>query len=87
MLDKIADQEKVQVNEVELSEWLVRSAPRYGVTPEELADELVKNDSLGIALNEVRRGKALTVVVSQASVKTPAGEVVDLSEFTNGVEQ
>jgi trigger factor len=87
VLDKIADQEKVQVNEVELSEWLVRSAPRYGVTPEELADELVKNDSLGIALNEVRRGKALTVVVSQASVKTPAGEVVDLSEFTNGVEQ
>ena len=82
ILDKIADNEKVQVTEVELSEWLVRSAPRYGLSPEQLADELVKNDSLGIALNEVRRGKALTVVVSQASVKTTDGENVDLSEFT-----
>ncbi|MGA0798448.1 MAG: trigger factor, partial [Candidatus Nanopelagicales bacterium] len=82
ILDKIADNEKVQVTEVELSEWLVRSAPKYGLSPEQLADELVKNDSLGIALNEVRRGKALTVVVSQASVKTTDGESVDLSEFT-----
>lgn len=87
VLDKIADQEKVQVSEVELSEWLIRSAPRYGLSPEQLADELVKNDSLGIALNEVRRGKALTVVVSQASVKTPSGESVDLSEFTTGVAE
>jgi len=86
VLDKIADNEKIQVNEAELSEWLIRSAPRYGVTPEQLADELVKNDSLGLALNEVRRGKALTVVVSKASVKTTAGETVDLSEFT-GAEQ
>lgn len=87
VLDKIADQEKVQVSEVELSEWLIRSAPRYGLSPEQLADELVKNDSLGIALNEVRRGKALTVVVSQASVKTPSGDSVDLSEFTTGVAE
>jgi len=81
ILDKIADNEKIQVNEAELSEWLIRSAPRYGVTPEQLADQLVKNDSLGLALNEVRRGKALSVVVGKASVKTASGEVVDLSEF------
>jgi trigger factor len=87
ILDKIADQENVQVNEMELSQWLVQSAPRYGLTPEQLADELVKNDSLGFALNEVRRGKALSVAVEKATVKTPDGEVVDLSEFTGALAQ
>ena len=87
ILDKVADQENVQVNEMELSQWLVQAAPRYGVTPEQLADELVKNDSLGFALNEVRRGKALSVVVERATVKTTDGEVVDLSEFTGALAQ
>ncbi len=81
ILDKIADDANVQVNESELSEWLLRSAPRYGVTPEQLAEQLVKDDALGVALNEVRRGKALSVAVARAKVSTKDGSLVDLSEF------
>jgi hypothetical protein len=46
-----------------------------------LAEQLVKDDALGVALNEVRRGKALSVAVARAKVSTKDGSLVDLSEF------
>ncbi|NCA19105.1 MAG: trigger factor, partial [Actinobacteria bacterium] len=42
LMDEIAKSEKVQVSEAELSEYIVRSASRYGMAPKDFANEVAK---------------------------------------------
>jgi trigger factor len=79
VLDRIADKEQVAVAEAELSAWLVGQAPRYGMSPDEFAQELVAAGQVQAAVAEVRRSKALSVVLEQAKVTDSNGEVVDLA--------
>jgi trigger factor len=79
VLDRIADKEQVAVAEAELSAWLVNQAPRYGMTPDQFAQELVQAGQVQAAVAEVRRSKALSVVLEQAKVTDSNGEVVDLA--------
>ncbi len=81
ILDKIAEQEKLSVSEAELSAWLMQQAPRYGMTPQEFADALVQSGGVQMALADVRRVKALEVVLQSANVVDSNGTVVDLSEL------
>ena len=41
VLDEIAEKEQLSVDEEELSEHLVRQAPRYGMAPDQFAQEIV----------------------------------------------
>jgi trigger factor len=81
ILDKIAENEKLSVSEAELSTWLMQQAPRYGMTPQEFADALVQSGGVQMALADVRRVKALEVVLQSANVVDSNGDVVDLSEL------
>jgi trigger factor len=81
ILDKIAEQEKLSVSEAELSAWLMQQAPRYGMTPQEFADALVQSGGVQMALADVRRVKALEVVLQSANVVDSNGDAVDLSEL------
>jgi len=81
ILDKIAENEKLSVSEAELSTWLMQQAPRYGMTPQEFADALVQSGGVQMALADVRRVKALEVVLQSANVVDSNGNVVDLSEL------
>ncbi|MGA0856874.1 MAG: trigger factor [Candidatus Nanopelagicales bacterium] len=81
ILDKIAETEKLSVSEAELSTWLMQQAPRYGMTPQEFADALVQSGGVQMALADVRRVKALEVVLQSANVVDSNGDVVDLSEL------
>ena len=80
-MDKIAEQEKLSVSEAELSAWLMQQAPRYGMTPQEFADALVQSGGVQMALADVRRVKALEVVLQSANVVDSNGANVDLSEL------
>ena len=64
--------------EAELSAWLVQQAPRYGMTPDQFAQELVNAGQVPTAVAEVRRAKALALVLEQATVVDPSGTAVDL---------
>ncbi|MEN9923624.1 MAG: hypothetical protein RIS09_1138 [Actinomycetota bacterium] len=81
ILDKIAETEKLSVSEAELSAWLMQQAPRYGMTPQEFADALVQSGGVQMALADVRRIKALELVLQSANVVDSNGEAVDLSEL------
>ncbi len=78
VLDRIAEAEQVSVTEQELSAWLVQQAPRYGMSPQQLADTLVQNGGVQMAVADVRRAKALEVVLKSAQVVDSKGNVVDL---------
>jgi trigger factor len=79
VFDKIADAEKLTVSESELSSWLVAQAPRYGLDPDEFAQQLVQAGQVSSAVAEVRRSKALAHVLEHAKVVDTHGDVVDLS--------
>jgi trigger factor len=79
VFDRIAEAEQVAVTEQELSAWLVQQAPRYGMAPQALADMLVKNGGVQMAIADIRRAKALEVVLKSAQVVDSKGNVVDLN--------
>jgi len=79
ILDKIAEQEELAVSEAELSSWLVQQAPRYGMTPDQFAQELVNAGQVPAAVAEVRRSKALAHVLEHARIVDTDGTVIDLS--------
>ena len=78
VLDKIAETEDLSVSEAELSSWLVQQAPRYGMSPDQFAQELVNAGQVPAAVAEVRRAKALAHVLEHAKVVDSEGDVVDL---------
>lgn len=79
VLDKIAETEELAVSEAELSSWLVQQAPRYGMTPDQFAQELVNAGQVPAAVSEVRRSKALAHVLEHARIVDTEGTVIDLS--------
>ena len=79
ILDAIAEQREIGVNEEELSLWLVQQAPRYGMTPDAFAKALVDAGQVPSALQEIRRVKALAAVLADATVVDASGAQVDMA--------
>jgi len=79
ILDKIADQEQLSVSNDEMTRWLVQEAPRYGVSPDEFINQLMSAGQLPSVVAEVRRTKALAVVLEHAKIVDAEGNAVDLS--------
>ncbi|MFE3451444.1 trigger factor [Nonomuraea sp. NPDC059194] len=78
VLDKIVKAEELGVNEQELTNFVVRRAMQMGVAPNTLAQHLADNDQLTLAMVEIVRDKAKTVVGDAAKVVDEAGNEVDL---------
>jgi trigger factor len=78
MLDKIAETEEVSVGETELSAWLVQQAPRYGMGPDAFAQALVQAGQVPMAIQDIRRAKALAQVLESVAVVDVDGNPVDL---------
>jgi len=79
ILDKVADDEKVQVEQADLSELLVRKAMQNGTSPEQEAQHMVEHGHAPAWMQEIRRNKALPVIVGQAKVVDADGNVVDVT--------
>ena len=79
VFDKIAETEEVTVGETELSNWLMQQAPRYGMAPDALAKALVESGQVSMALADIRRSKALALVLENATVTDTDGTAVDLT--------
>jgi trigger factor len=79
ILDSIADAEAVSVSDAELTSYIVRQAQRYGMQPQEFADQIVQAGNIAALVADVRRNKALATVLESASVTDTAGNKVDLS--------
>jgi len=78
LLDAIVAAEEVQVTEIELTEYLVRTSQRYGMAPQQFAEELQKAGQIQQLVAEVTRAKALASVLGRITVKDVSGHVIDL---------
>jgi trigger factor len=87
ILDKIAENEDLSVEESELSQWLIQQAPRYGMSPDQFAQALVEANQVGMAMQDIRRAKALAVVLETASIVDSEGAIVDLSALDEEINR
>jgi trigger factor len=78
LLDAIVKTEEVQVTEIELTEYLIRMSQRYGMGPEQFAQELQKAGQISQVVAEVTRAKALASVLGRVAVVDKSGNAVDL---------
>lgn len=88
ILDAIAEKEEVNVSQSELIDYIVTTAGQYGMDPNQFAQIIDQSGQVPMMVSEVRRRKALAVVLGQAEVTDSEGNKVDLSEFvrTGGEE-
>ncbi|WP_151481577.1 trigger factor [Streptomyces albicerus] len=86
VLDELVNKEKLNVNQEELTEHLMRRAASSGMSPDQFAQAVVEGGQVPMLVGEVARGKALAVVVEAATVKDTNGEVVDLDDEDDETE-
>jgi trigger factor len=81
LLDAIVQAEDVQISEIELTEYLVRTSQRYGMAPQQFAEELQKAGQIQQLVAEVTRAKALASALGRITVKDASGKVIDLEDL------
>ena len=78
LLDSIVKAESIAVNETELTEYLVRAAARYGMSPDQFIKEVSDAGQVSTMVAEVARAKALAAVLGRVKVVDQSGKKVDL---------
>jgi len=82
VLDAIARKEEMTVSEPELTEQILRRARQTGMRPDQYAQEVVNSGQLGALMGEVLRGKALALMLENATIRDTAGTEIDLDSLT-----
>ncbi|MFI1863793.1 trigger factor [Streptomyces jumonjinensis] len=80
VLDELVNKEKLNVNQEELTEHLMRRAASSGMSPDQFAQAVVEGNQVPMLVGEVARGKALALVVESVKVVDTNGETVDLDD-------
>ncbi|GAA0371685.1 trigger factor [Actinoallomurus spadix] len=85
ILDQLALQEELTVENEELTEYVVSNALQMGVQPDVLARHLTENNQIPAVVSEVLRSKALNLVVEHVKAKDEDGNEVDLAALQRGL--
>ena len=78
LLDSIVKAEAISVNETELTEYLVRAAARYGMSPDQFIKEVSNAGQVSTMVAEVTRAKALAAVLGRVKIVDKSGKKIDL---------
>ena len=78
LLDSIVKAEAISVNETELTEYLVRAAARYGMSPDQFIKEVSNAGQVSTMVAEVTRAKALASVLGRVKIVDKSGKKIDL---------
>jgi trigger factor len=81
ILDQLALQEKLTVENEELTEYVVSQAMQMGVQADVLAKHLTDNDQIPAVVSEVLRTKALNLVVEHVKAVDDSGNEIDIAEL------
>jgi trigger factor len=83
VLDQLATEEGLEVDQAELADYITRQAEQLGVSPDRLAKQLADNDQIASTIGEVRRRKAMNLVAERVKVTDDAGHPVDITAALN----
>ncbi|HEX6497412.1 MAG TPA: trigger factor [Micromonosporaceae bacterium] len=78
LLDTLADSEEIQVSDDEFGHEIVHRAQRVGMAPQAYYDQLVRSGMAAAVYGDVRRGKALALLMERAKLTDTAGNELSL---------
>ena len=82
VLDKLAEEREITVDQNDLTQHIIRKAQQENTAPQQIADHLQEHPHhIDEYMTEIRRGKALGVLVEAAEITDSAGEPVDLDQL------
>ncbi len=81
ILDQVAGELQLGVDQQELTEHMVRRAQQSGQDPQEFANHMFEHNHIPELVAEIRRGKALAQIVESATVTDGSGNVVELKNL------
>ncbi|MDQ7905523.1 trigger factor [Phytohabitans sp. ZYX-F-186] len=84
LLDTLADAEEVQVSDDEFGHEIMHRAQRAGVQPQQYYDQLVRAGTAGAVFGDVRRGKALALVMERIKITDSAGNELNMDDLRGG---
>ncbi|MEV0569682.1 trigger factor [Dactylosporangium sp. NPDC050588] len=87
VLDTLADAENIQVSDDEFGHEIVHRAQRAGVGPQQYYDQLVQAGVAGAVFGDVRRGKALGVVLERVKIVDSEGTALSLDDLRGPVDE
>ena len=82
ILDKVAEEHQVGVDQNDLTQHIIRKAQADNVPPQQVADHLQEHPHhIDEYMTEIRRGKALALIVESATVTDSNGAPVELANL------
>lgn len=78
LLDVICRTNRIEINDSEINDYLVKAAQRFSISPQDLANQLEKAGQIQSLMAEVARSKALALALSQISIVDSDGHSVQL---------
>jgi len=87
VLDTLADAENIQVSDDEFGHEIVHRAQRAGVGPQQYYDQLVQAGVAGAVFGDVRRGKALGLVLERVKIVDSEGAALSLDDLRGSVDE
>jgi trigger factor len=82
ILDKVADEHQVGVDQNDLTQHIIRKAQAENTAPQQIADHLQEHPHhIDEYMTEIRRGKSLALIVESATVTDSNGNPVELARL------
>jgi trigger factor len=80
ILDKVADENQIAVDQNDLTQHIIRKAQQEGTSPNQIAEHMQEHPHhIQEYMIEIRRGKALALIVEAATVTDSNGEPINLA--------
>lgn len=86
LLDQLADDLDLVVEEEELLDYMITISRRYGMDPEEFIQQSERAGRVPQFVSEVARSKAVAYGLRKVTVKDTSGKAVDLSDIIGSEE-
>jgi trigger factor len=81
VLDQLADDLGIKVEEYEILDFLVSMSRQYGMDPNEFIEQMQRANRIPSVVADVVRSKATAVALRQVTVKDDSGKVIDLTDI------
>ena len=82
VLDKVAEERSVEVDQNDLTQHILRKAQQDNVPPQQVAEHLQEHPHhIEEYMTEIRRGKSLALIVESATVTDSEGNPVELANL------
>jgi trigger factor len=87
VLDQLALQEELGVENEELSEYVVTQAMQMGLQPQQLAQHLTESGQIPALVSEVLRSKSLNVLLEHVKIVEESGAELDLETLRGEIDE